>query len=75
MHTFTKRFTFAPLSKGRYRCNQTGAILTQKQILNYVYVYLKTGQAPVLKVSSGPKNSPPKKAQTNHPSKHRSKHR
>lgn len=73
MHSYTKSLTFTPLSKGRYRCNQTGQILTQKQILAYVYGYLRSGQAPVMKVSAGSK--PPKKAAKQHASKYRSRHR
>ena len=30
------KVTFKPLSGGRYRCNQTGMVMTQRQILSYV---------------------------------------
>lgn len=73
MHSFTKSLTFTPLSRGRYRCNQTGQILTQRQILSFVYTTFRGGQAPVMKVSAGGK--PPKKAAKRHASKYRSKKR
>lgn len=73
MHSYTKSLTFSPLSKGRYRCNQNGQILTQAQILNYVYSYLRSGQAPVLRVAGDQK--PPKKAKKQHSSKYRNKKR
>lgn len=72
MHSYDKKVTFTPLSRGRYRCNQTGQILTKAQILSYVYQYLTEGRAPnVLKVQHQP---PKKKEVSNHPSKYRKKH-
>jgi hypothetical protein len=74
MHTFTKSLTFTPLSKGRYRCNQSGQILTQKQIIGYVYGSLNSVAAKILKIGHG-SSKPPKKAQKPHPSKYASKHK
>jgi hypothetical protein len=76
MHTFTKRVTFTPLSKGKYRCNQTGRVLTQREILSCVSGVL-AGHEHAIIGRKGP-NAPPKKAKgsdTAHPSKYRAKHR
>ncbi len=73
MHTYVKKVTFKPLSRGRYRCNQTGRILTKTQILSYVYQYLTQGD--VAPAAIGVSNRPAKKQATSaHPSKYRSKH-
>ena len=40
MHTFTEDPTFHSLKKGRYRCNQTGQVITQKEISSYLSRYL-----------------------------------
>lgn len=70
MHTFTQAVTFTPLSRGRYRCNQNGQVLTQKEILGFVHSLLKTGSAPVTTIGTGP---PKKKAKTDHVSKYQNK--
>ena len=51
MHTFTGRVTFTPLSRGRYRCNQTGKVVTRKQILAQVSEYLASGRDAAIGVS------------------------
>ncbi len=75
MHTFIKRVTFKPLSGGRYRCNQTGKVLTRSQILSYVSGSLAGNTATV--VGRADTSTPPKKknAGFTHPSKYRAKHR
>jgi len=73
MHTFTKRVTFTPLSKGHYRCNQTGKVMTQREILSHVSSILAGAGSAAIGVS--PKQQPsstPKRAKgEKHPSKHR----
>lgn len=74
MHTFTKKVTFAPLSRGRYRCNQTGQVMTRKQILAYVSDIVAGGSGTT--VIAQAKGAPPKKSGgQKHPSKYRTKHR
>jgi len=72
MHSYTKSLTFTPLSRGRYRCNQTGQILTQRQILSFVYATFRGEQAPVMKVSAG---KPPKKVFKKRSSRYANKQR
>jgi len=74
MHTFTKAITFAPLSNGRYRCNQTGRIVTQAQILSYVYQYITQGNSDPTPLRVSP-SSPRKNTSSNRASKYRSKHK
>lgn len=64
-------YTFKPLSRGRYKCNQTGQILTQRQILRNVYEQF-TGESPNMKVGA---SGPSKKPSQNRASKYRSKQR
>ncbi len=73
MHTYTKRVTFTPLKKGRYRCNQTGETLTQREILAYVSRFIGGGGGIIGR--SNQKSSPPKKKAggTSHPSGYRAK--
>jgi len=77
MHTYIKRVTFKPLSGGRYRCNQTGRVLTQKEILSHVSSILAGGKdvavgvSPIQKGTASPKRSKGEK----HASKYRAKHR
>jgi hypothetical protein len=73
MHSYEKKVTFTPLSRGRYRCNQTGQILTKAQILSYVYQYFTQGSAPI--ITKIQHQSPKKKTVSDHPSTYRSKHR
>ncbi|MFZ2253283.1 MAG: hypothetical protein WAW13_03905 [Minisyncoccia bacterium] len=71
-----KTLTFKPLSGGRYRCNQTGELKTQRQILAYVNSFLSNGSVAV-GVASGNthKGQPPKKKKdAAHSSKYRAKH-
>ena len=74
MDTLTKELTFKPLSRNRYRCNQTGQVMTQSQILSYVHDILNGGNGNIVVNHSA--NSPTKKKPgTKHPSKYRSKKR
>ena len=77
MHTFTKQVTFTPLSKGKYRCNQTGRVMTQKEILSHVSSFLATGRDTAIGVTPAQKTrTAPKRAKgEKHPSKYRTKHR
>ena len=74
MHSLDKKVTFKPLSRGRYRCNQTGQIVTKAQILSYVYQYLTQGEVAPLSVKVT-RQSSKKQSVSTHPSKYRSKHR
>jgi hypothetical protein len=51
MNTNGKRLTFTPLARGRYRCNQTQEVLTQKQILGYVMGLLAREKLAALSMS------------------------
>ena len=62
-------YTFKPLSRGRYRCNQTGQILTQKQILKNVYEQFSNQSASIKVGATGPA----KKRPQNRSSKYRAK--
>ena len=77
MHTFTKRVTFTPLSRGRYRCNQTGKVMTQGMILSHVSSILAGGRNAA--VGMTPKQQPPSTTRRakgeKHPSTYRAKHR
>lgn len=71
-----KKLTFKPLSGGMYRCNQTGKIMTQRQIEAYVSNALAMGSIAV-GIASGNthKGQPPKKKKdAAHPSKYRARH-
>jgi hypothetical protein len=62
-------YTFKPLSRGRYKCNQTGQVLTQRQILNGLYEQF-TGQKASIKVgASGPAKKSPKKRSSKYATK------
>lgn len=75
MHTMLKQVTFKPLSKGRYRCNQTGKQVTQRDILSYMNQVL--GGNVTVAVGRDTQSSPKKKTGTGsaHPSKYRAKKR
>jgi hypothetical protein len=75
MHSYTKRVTFTPLSRGRYRCNQTGQTLTQKEILGHVNSMLKGNDHVVVGRQEHAKPQREKKGEITHPSKYRAKHR
>lgn len=74
-HTTVKRVTFHPLSGGRYRCNQTGKVVTQREILSYINQVLGGNTT----VAIGRETQSPPKKKTNgsssHPSKYRAKKR
>jgi len=59
MHTMT----FKPLSGGRYKCNQTGVIMTQKQILSYMNSILSQRGSAAINATPprSKKNSSPKR--------------
>ncbi len=69
------KLTFKPLSRGRYRCNQTGTIMTQRQILAYVSGFLATGHEVKIAPTHSPSpNAPAEEKKQDHPSKYRTKH-
>lgn len=74
MHTFNKAITFTPLSRGRYRRNQTGQILTKAQILFYTYQCLTQGDGTPVKIHLQPPPQKKKKPVSTHASKYKKKH-
>lgn len=73
MHTYTQELTFKPLKGNRYRCNQTGVVMTKGQILAYVYNYLNTGQT--IKINQTPAKPRSKSEPKKHDSKYQRKQR
>lgn len=63
--------TFKPLSRGWYRCNQTGERVSKHQIAGLVAAYHHSNKSAVPHVQKQVNASP---KQHNHPSKYRSKH-
>lgn len=69
--------TFKPLSRGRYRCNQTGAVITKSMIPAYTNALLaqgkKAAEALVIQVHHNPPSKPHEHSHEHH-SKYRNKH-
>lgn len=65
--------TFKPLSRNRYKCNQTGQILTKSQILSYILQCFNTGVVTRIRPSN-PNPATKQKESKKHASKYRSKH-
>jgi hypothetical protein len=65
--------TFKPLSRNRYRCNQTGQILTKSEILSYVLQCFNIGVTTRIKSAPNVSSQKPNRSNT-HASKYRQKH-
>jgi hypothetical protein len=66
--------TFHPLSKNRYRCNQTGVIVFKSMIPAYTNSLLAAGKKAAEKLVVKPHHNQPKERSHEHSSTYRNKH-
>jgi hypothetical protein len=65
--------SFTPLSGGRYRCNQTGDIVSKKQLDSYRSAFEKNSPAAASQVLTAAKHKPLPKEYGGHKSRYRNK--